>query len=293
MGYIADHWRGRLPLWQAFWINMVLLSMIIGLIEYFLYRNLQIYPDKLVIAMSVSFVVFHVLVFTWQAVGVLRTSDRKLKDNIHTSWPRTSQLGVVCTFAATLVWGVSLIQDLMTFRAEQSARMARTLAQADYEISISDNTLVINGLFAPGITRETGLKLDQQHSIETIILNSKGGNIYEARGLARLIRENSLSTLSTTGCFSACITAYLAGAERLLSAGANLGFHQYKIDSNKLLPRFVKTEYEQAKDLEYFQSRGIDAGFLEKVFSLPPDKMWRPEHHVLLEAGVVTKIIAD
>ena len=255
------------------------------------------------------FVIFHGLVFVWQAVGVIRACDHNISQRAHIGWTRAAQFGVIIGFTAVLVWAVTLGQMLLSHVTEQEEKAIIANTAPEYVLSvttdpgsadpvsggpISDRQILhINGLLAPGITREVKNLVEKTSMIKRIVLNSTGGNIFEARGLARLIRDRGMITHSTTGCYSACTTAYIAGKERLLDSDAKLGFHQYRIDTRKLLPPTINVQKEQSKDLSFYQSQGIDPEFLQKVFSVPHNEIWFPTHAELLEAGIVTDIVSQ
>jgi hypothetical protein len=117
-----------------------------------------------------------------------------------------------------------------------------------------------------------------------IILDSEGGQIYEGRGLARIITKHRLRTFSLDECLSSCTTAFIAGTTRTLGTNARLGFHQYKTYS--IIPS-IDVDNEQAKDMAIFVKQGVSPRFLEKIFAQPPESMWWPDIDELLDAGVV------
>ena len=114
-----------------------------------------------------------------------------------------------------------------------------------------------------------------------IELNSKGGNIFEARGIAKLIQQNNVNTHVSAECLSSCTTIFIAGVKRTLSDNAKLGFHQYRINSNKLFAPNVDIDKELKRDIVAFKKQGIDQDFLDKAFSVSHDDMWYPDHREL------------
>ena len=120
------------------------------------------------------------------------------------------------------------------------------------------------------------------------MLDSAGGNIYQARGLAKVISTNQLDTYSYRQCFSACTIAYIAGENRYLSANAQLGFHTYNLDSPLVFrPNITR---EQQKDLALFKQKIADEMFTAKIFATKCPDLWIPTQQALLDAGVVHKI---
>lgn len=62
---------------------------------------------------------------------------------------------------------------------------------------------------------------------DTIILDSPGGSVNSALEIGRLIRARGMSTVVTGSgyCVSACGLIWVAGARRLLTSDARVGFH--------------------------------------------------------------------
>jgi len=126
--------------------------------------------------------------------------------------------------------------------------------------------------------------------LTSVALESDGGNIYAARGLARLIEEAGLETLVTTRCFSACTLVFAAGQPRRLAPEAALGFHGYALhDSSNYGPiRHVNPEDEARKDRASLSRRGFSPAFVARVHTTPPPGLWRPTRAELLAGGVLS-----
>ena len=63
--------------------------------------------------------------------------------------------------------------------------------------------------------------------VDTVILDSPGGSVNSALEIGRLIRARGMSTVITRNsyCVSACGLIWVAGARRILTPGARVGFH--------------------------------------------------------------------
>lgn len=125
--------------------------------------------------------------------------------------------------------------------------------------------------------------LQQYPQIKTLSLDSAGGRVPAARGMARLVSEARLDTIVSGTCSSACTLVFIAGEKRTLPEESRLGFHGYKLLSGI---RTIDTEAEQLRDLKVFQKRGVDALFLEHAFSVPFEDIWFPDHERLRQSGV-------
>jgi hypothetical protein len=283
--YIKRHWRGNLSLAQAFWVNLVVLFLALGLLERFLFPPYVENEIAVTTAVLVYFVVVKLIIYPWQVVGVLRSCDLRIKSDTGRLWATAAQVALVISLAATLVATIETYQSLQGFKRnlilEQTAP-PEPLYSLDL---IKQDTLIhLRGPFEIGITNRVEVLIEQHPEITGIILDSVGGQIYEGRGLARLIRENRLQTFSLDNCLSSCTTAFVAGTIRTLGTNARLGFHQYRTYS--VFPS-INVEQEQSKDMAIFEKQGVSAEFLEKVFIQPPEEMWWPDIDELVNAGVV------
>ncbi len=85
-------------------------------------------------------------------------------------------------------------------------------------------TVSIDGSIELGITRNLGNLLANNPGTRLAILNSDGGNIYEARGLAKLFRDNAINTRVENICTSACTTAFTGGKIRYHGSRCKIRF---------------------------------------------------------------------
>ena len=286
--YIKQHWQGKLILPQAFWINLVLLFVLFGILERFLLPPYIENELAVTIAVITYIIVVKLIVYPWQVVGVLRACDLRIKSDTGRSWATAAQVALVVSLAAVLITTIETYQSLQVFKRDLLLKEV-ALPEPLYSLElIEQDTLIhLRGPFEIGITSRVENLIQRYPEITGIILDSEGGQIYEGRGLARLIRDNNLQTFSLDKCLSSCTTAFIAGSTRTLASNARLGFHQYKTYS--LIPS-VNVDNEQAKDMAIFVEQGVSAEFLEKIFKQPPENMWWPDIEELVDAGVVHQL---
>ncbi len=285
LNYIKQHWRGNLSLAQAFWVNLVVLFFVLGLLERFIFPPYIENEIAVTSAVFVYFIVVKLIIYPWQVVGVLRSCDLRIRSDTGRPWVTAAQIGLVISLAATLIATIETYQFLQGFKHNLILEQT-ILPGPQYSLDlIKKNKLIhLRGPFEIGITNRVADLIEQHPEITGIILDSEGGQIYEGRGLARLIRENRLQTYSLDKCLSSCTTAFVAGTIRTLGSNARLGFHQYKTYS--LIPS-INVGSEQAKDMAIFVKQGVSPEFLEKIFIQPPEEMWWPDIDELVSAGVV------
>ena len=285
LNYIKQHWQGRNSLAQAFWLNLVILFVALGLVERYVFPPYIEDEVVVTVAVFVYVIVVKLIVYPWQVVGVLRVCDLRIKSDSGRSWATGVQIALVVSLAATLIATIETYQKLQVFKRNLELE-AMTLPVPGYSLDLIEQAQLIHlrGPFEIGITRRVAELIARNPEVVGIILDSEGGQIYEGRGLARLIRENKLQTFSLEKCLSSCTTAFIAGTTRTLGTNARLGFHQYKTYS--LIPS-INVENEQAKDMAIFVKQGVSPEFLEKIFVQPPESIWWPEIDELIIAGVV------
>jgi hypothetical protein len=285
LNYIKQHWQGRNSLVQAFWLNLVILFVALDLVERYVFPPYVEGESVVTIAVIVYVIVVKLIVYPWQVVGVLRVCDFRIKSDSGRSWATAAQIALVVSLAATLIATIETYQKLQVFKRNLELE-AMVLPGPEYSLDLVKQGKLIHlqGPFEIGVTRRVAQLIAGNPEVMGIILDSEGGQIYEGRGLARLIRENKLQTFSLEKCLSSCTTAFVAGTTRTLGTNARLGFHQYKTYS--LIPS-INVANEQAKDMAIFVKQGISAEFLEKIFVQPPESIWWPEIDELIAAGVV------
>ena len=283
--YVRRHWRGKSSLAVSFWVNFLLLFCVLNFLERFtLPPYLQ--GESIVTAAAVGFfLVVRLIIYPWQVVGVIRACERRIATQSDRSWAIAAEGVVVLSIAATLAATFASYQTLLNYKLSLRAPESSE-APPQYSLDlVRRNTLIhLRGSFEIGITHEVSRLIAAHPQVTGIILDSGGGQIYEGRGLARLIRDNALATYSLDGCVSSCTTAFVAGAERALGGNAKLGFHQYK---NYAVVPVVDLDEEHAKDAALFAAQGVSPDFLRKIFAQPPEGMWWPEADELLRAGVI------
>ncbi len=294
MTYIRDHWQGRHSLARSFWVNFVLLRLVVEGLERAIQPPTLVEPERLAVASVALFVVGQLLLYPWQVVGLVRATNAHVKHYGSMS----SALGVHLTIAVSLLLlGSSAFATYQTlflyperYREEQANRQARV---PDYRFTLGEGgrDLLLSGPLDPGITRDLRAFLDGEPQVRRLVLESAGGRVFEARGLAALIQERGLDTLVRSTCKSACATVFIAGHTRSLSPGARIGFHRYELRAN-LPTAVIDVEAEQRKDRQFYRSQGVTEAFLARVFERPHEEIWEPAPQELIEAGVAHRVEA-
>lgn len=233
----------------------------------------------------VSLLVFCSLLLIWQTIGGFRSATRRIEE--FGSSAHYYVVLVVVLICGTSIFGkiASLSGGSIDYR--QAAVDAYTPPERQFELGMNEaGVLVFNG----DIDRTATVALRKiargLNSGTQLTLNSKGGLIVEARGMANTVKEFGLHTHVNEHCYSACTLVFIAGAERSLGLQGELGFHQYDVVSQTPLPWIVLKE-EQEKDLAYFQEKNVAGWFLEKAYSAAHRSIWIPRRDELIAAGII------
>ena len=292
-GYLGAHWRGALPLALSFWINLILVRITV-LLAAPLTHPPVLKSSSIAIATCLLFIlVAHGGVFVWQVVGVLRASDRYQRIDGNMIPAYGVYFGIAVCLLFTLSSAFTALQT--SFIAPPTFSLGLDLAReraGRYALRLEGSTLYFEGSFERGATAKLETLLGDQPGVTKIVLTSSGGNIFEGRGVGKVIAANNLATHVTGDCFSACTRAYIAGRVRTVAPDARLGFHRYRIDAAYPIP-FADIDTEQQRDRAYFRSRGVDEAFLARMHDAVPPNLWLPASQVLLAAGVAHRISTD
>lgn len=290
--YIVSHWRGEQGLMWSFVVNLVGLRLLVfGLQRLARPTEYRDYHDWAPIVLLLAFLL-HGVLFVWQAVGVFRAGETFIKDRgaIAVHWG--AQLGVIIAFWLTASYALNAWQmtiDVPDY-VDHAAEWSRERESKYQLLAEPTGKLVIRGTLELGITKRLTALLAENVDINLIELSSAGGNIYEARGLAKLFRDKGLNTQVVDECSSACTTAFIGGIERRLRTGAKLGFHQYRVEADYTVLG-ADPKKEEERDQALYLAVGVNAAFVARMHAATPEGMWYPDANDLLSAGVVTTLV--
>ena len=290
MSFIYKHWRGKLPLWVSFWLIGVLPIVLVRLTEPHWLKSVPL-DQSWAVPMVLAYAGFLLLLlFPWQAVGVLRSAFNHFEHYGKSHILYVVQAAVVAGGIAAASNGLYTVQRL-TARVDQhlfDSQVAeqRTVVQRS---ATNSSVLMLSGQLNFGVTDDVRDMLENSSGITTVVLESGGGQIYEGRGLALVFREYGLNTHVQTECSSSCTTAFIGGTERTFAATATLGFHQYGLDANRSRQSssIYNTAAEQIKDAALFAEQGVSLEFTEKMFDAGSGDMWYPSTQMLLDTQVI------
>ncbi len=290
MTYLRDHWRGRHTLPWAFWINAFIPFVLIAMLEPWLRPPAAGGSGGQALLAFLYILIAHAIILPWQIVGLWRTCRRHLEERGDLMVVTFAQVAVIVALVTTAGATTTTVQRIIGYRAEKAESDVASLPRYHLAVIPDDRSIAIDGHFDVGLSRELEDLLAEASDIERIILNSDGGRVFEARGVARQIIEKQLDTHVTERCRSACTIAFIAGATRTLASRGRLGFHSYRLNA---APAVIDPIEEQEKDKTFFLRQGLHEDFITRAFATPHEDMWHPDARHLLSADVVHRIIED
>lgn len=271
---------------RSLFVHTLFVNFVLLLIQRSLSSSL-LFTDTRSAAISLGVLIpVWVIILTWQIGGCLRAAN---KPSAYSGSGFNSYL----VFLGSLIAAVMVMSGIFSLyysylEITDDTQPADVAAAKPYQfVRRGTNVLVFNGDIHFGATRDLIAMLEQQPDISQIVLNSDGGIIVEARGMANAVSRFNLDTHVNTRCYSACTLVFINGYKRSLAADAELGFHQYLIESQYPLS-WINTTDEHAKDQQRFEQQNISRWFIEKMYTQPHDSLWIPTHDELLRAGVLT-----
>ncbi|SEV91669.1 hypothetical protein SAMN05444851_0300 [Aliiroseovarius sediminilitoris] len=286
MGYVKTHWRGQQPLNRSFWVNGVLLRL--GA-----YGGLALltWAQPLPKIFLFAAVAADLIVMIWQSVGYFRAAEHNLSgsSSMLPLWGGMVALIVAVAVMLSQWWGLVLAANAPPAEELYSVKMERMRA-AQYVLTVDDarSAVTFKGDLTHGVTKRMAAILAENAGPSTVYLDSSGGNIFEARGLAKLITSARLDTHVEENCSSACTIVFIAGATRTADPDAQLGFHGYALMDAAKLPQFDIAE-EQERDRLFFVQQGVSDEFAARIYNSPNRSIWFPARDELLRANVLTQ----
>lgn len=282
--YIFRHWHGTLSLPISYWVNGCLLTVIFAAVmklvpwDDFVTKSPKLFSNALIFLWTLL-----AIATIWQLVGIWRSVSKHLGQGKSKVWGNFARIAIVFgTINAMTQFVAAGIPQVMELAKVASGN--DPLGTYQLRVLRDATELEISGPIVFGLTVDVRRTLDAHPTVRIINLNSNGGRVGEARKLRDLIDSRGLTTLTDSGCFSACTLAYVAGHKRLIGKNALLGFHQYSFPGIK----GQEFKSEQEKDKEDWLARGFSRAFVDKAFLEPYDEVWKPSHQELFKWGVVT-----
>ena len=280
--YVAAHWRGEHSLARSFWLNHLLIAGAAGFALFaaigWANRRLGERPVSL-LALVLPVLALVLLVQAWEIAGTWRSARRSrdvlgrpVRAWIVRALLRFDAIGTVLLLIGTIVPHASAALSGMPFDLPGA-----TVRDGGRRIDVS-------GPITQASPAQFRRALATAPAARLVRLSSAGGIVVAAREIAIAIRAAGLDTEVVQDCASACTLVFFSGRHRTLHDGARLGFHSYS--SPGMTPQAVIAEEEIER--QSYLAAGLPAAFIDRIFSVPPNRVWYPPRPELITAGFAT-----
>ena len=286
INFATRHWKGEFTVMRSLVVNTLIPDALLLGVQDRLDVTTLLSDQNVGKAFLIVTATLWLALIVWQFTGCFRSASFRVSYS-------GSALNLYIVFFALLITVIPVFGGMLGLsdqynRAQQDVVLSTESSAKSFTLTLQSNeVLAFTGDITFGVTKEFVSMLAAHPEIKTVILESDGGIVVEARGMANTILAKGLSTHVNADCFSACTLVYIGGRERSLGSDAQLGFHQYLIDTPYFYP-WIDPIAEHGKDQQRFASQNVQPAFLSKMFSHNHESLWIPSHAELAQAGVTT-----
>jgi hypothetical protein len=284
--FISKHLNGDYSLARSYWVNTVLLQVVIILLATLLPAFLG---DKFAARYSSASIlfltIFGIAAWVWAISGTWASANKHVSRGGSQGWATTAKVVIVLGMLRTAGEAGNIVESL-------SEHWKVAIGQqfgpdVTFQVRADGKSLLLTGGINDGTAEALRKALDMAPSVSTIVLQSTGGWIRQGNMIAKIISERGLNTYVEQECSSACTIAFLAGRERAAEPNAQIGFHSFKVvGANSASINLTDTSAVQ----EVYRAAGLSPMFISKILAVPSEKMWYPSHDELLAEGVLTRM---
>ena len=216
----------------------------------------------------------------WRCLG--RGAPRNIiTENIRTVARALVVVSLVPVALAGFFLGLPYSAEVISETVQESGGPAWSVTPSD-----TGQEIYITGEIGPGLADALAEALEATPGVERVELESPGGSVSEGLALAELVQKYALDTVVSTYCDSSCTLVFVAGADRVLESGGELGFHRCR--STLWFYSLLYDDEHNADLARYLRTKGVSKAFVDKVISVPSAEIWYPSVDQLLAAGVMT-----
>jgi len=200
--------------------------------------------------------------------------------------------GSILTIVFSIVFTLLLFQYNFPGESELASywKIARGVDNYHTDISVENDVLMLSGSLELGSAKKVALAI-KANKVQKLELDLSEGQLYEAREIARLVREQKLDVLVTRSCLAPCTLILASGRQRVVSEDAKIGFQSYKILYPDPRSRWFE-EQEEKRDMNWLKQNDVSESFVFQTFySRTNQNYWYPELPRLIEVGYIDQII--
>lgn len=284
--YLIRHWRGEISLGISYWVNNNLASLVpLALIWAVNAMSADTYSLRTLSVTSIGVLMCSVAASVWALVGTWRSANQHAARGGSPGWATAARIGI----ALGTIMIASHLSNTILPQLKEFALIASgndPMGDIDVKVATNGQSVILHGMFREGSAETVERILDAAPGATSLVLNSPGGRLFEAKKIATIVRARSLNTYVEGQCVSACTYIFLAGRDRAATPNAQIGFHQ---------PSFpgldADTQWALTRDmLDVYRKAGLAESFVERIGRTLSEDMWYPTRDELIAANVITRM---
>jgi hypothetical protein len=278
--YLANHWRGLLPLGVSFWVNGWLVAASVLAFQRLLDDGAVVRNPRTAAQLYALTYVLAVAGCIWVCVGAWRAATQHFVSGRKPVWAALAKLTI-------MLFVLNQIGPAIWIHLPKARECLEFAAGSDpidsYQIVVSGNGEVVelHGGLRYGSANALRSVLKDSPNAKVLKIDSGGGRVGEGLKMMALVRQYGLDTYASQRCMSAATLVLLAGKARGAEQGAKIGFHASRDPGGG-------SKGGDAAMMGALVSAGVREVFVHRVVSVPPDRMWFPTQEELLKEGVLT-----
>lgn len=221
MNYIRAHWRGELSLVRTYWLNVVLVSIVLRGVEALGARGVQLLSVHYALSVAVLFWVMFGAIMVWQLVGLWRSATNHSATTGRRFWAGVAKVLIVLNVGNWLYQSTTAGIDV-------SNALLAVLGPDFSEYSVTrleETDLIFTGALNDDSVDET-IDYLKDPAILILRMSSHGGLVEPAVRLARFVRDNNVDVLAEDQCVSACVLVLAASQNAAVYPETEIIFHK-------------------------------------------------------------------
>ncbi len=283
--YFIRHWRGNLTLPVSYWINGGIVAWALVIITGLIFGAVTEAGTGLraISFLGIAYILFVPVIWVWSVVGIWRSAGKHVDRGGSGGWAAVAKFMVIMgVLSMAGQMKTTLIPQFLEFSFIAAGRDP-VGPPASIKISADGKSILVDGAIAEGTAGRFQTIVDSAPSAKTVVLNSQGGRIMEAKAMADLISAKGLSTYVERQCASACPLIFIAGNDRAAEPNARIGFHRSSF------PGLSEAEIDDREVRQRYIDAGVAQSFVERAYTTSNSDMWYPTHEEMLDAGLISR----
>ena len=277
--YIQAHWRGEHSLAHSYWINGVLITVLVrsasAALQKVMVAPLGISLDYLALIVFEAVVLVGIAI--WQLVGIWRSAQNHKERTGRRAWANVAMVLVVFGFIGTAKTTSDYGKIVSVY---YQALTGQSLAE--YSVEIVETDIRLNGYINFKAVDEIRELLESRRDLNSLVIDSPGGFIGAAVELSEIVQRRGLTVVVWGNCLSGCTLLLVASPEPTIVPGSVVGFHrsggidvaEIEVETNRLME-------------ETYASHGVPQSIIRKAMSTPYEEMWTPSLGELVETKII------